>query len=121
MNTNRTENKGESFEIVGGPNKDLLFDACKYAYSRTAKVPVEFSIVLGSTMPEGHSGGAYLLMPTADFRICGIQHEDGSGESFNLSGYCKAQTYWDKSLQNYRFKIYFNNRTRKGIITLFKQ
>ena len=40
MNT-KTETKERLYEIANGPSKDTLFDACKYAYSKNAKVTIE--------------------------------------------------------------------------------
>ena len=33
--------KEKYYDIVAGPNKDALFDACKYAFSKTARLEVE--------------------------------------------------------------------------------
>lgn len=101
-----------SYEIVNGPNKDTLFDACKYAYGKT-KVIVNFSIVAGYT-PSSHTRIPMLLR---DITICGIEHEDGSGESFNLHGHCKVDGALSTRVRICRFKAYYNARSRKGFIT----
>ena len=33
------------YNIIAGPGKDLLFDTCKYAYTKDAKIPVDFAVV----------------------------------------------------------------------------
>jgi len=44
MNTER-----KLFEIIAGPCKDMMFDACKYAYSKTARIPIDFTVIVGDT------------------------------------------------------------------------
>ena len=110
MNTRKHEND-TYYRIVAGPNKDLLFDACKYAYSRHGKIEVNFDVA-----SEYLANGAYRMLRVTDFWITGIEHEDGSGESFNLHGYCKAiPIHPDGS--SCRFEAYYNSRTRDGHIT----
>lgn len=122
MDTNKTASK--TFNIENGPSKDTLFDACKYAYSEHSNIKVNFSIAAGYTMPLDHPNCAYLPMELPYFIIQGIQHEDGSGESFNLQGFCKAKLY--NSLEEnvgfkpYRFEAYYNSKNRKGTIELFE-
>lgn len=112
MNTNQKKEK--YYDIVNGPNKDTLFDACKYACIKGANIPLFFDVAAGYTMPKGHPGCANIIMPTSDFKIIGIENEDGSGESFNLHGYVK------RSGTQYRFKAYYNTKRREGSISFFK-
>lgn len=121
MNTkNETE---RTFDIVAGPNRYMLFDACKYAYD-AARIPINFTVVLGYTMPKHNPGCAYVPMFVSDIKIAGIEHEDGSGESFNLHGYCKADP--DSTIGSaatckpYRFRAYYSTQNRKGWISFFK-
>ena len=109
MNTNREE---RTYDIVGGPNKDALFDACKYAYAKDATVTVAFDVAFGYTMPKGHPSCAYMKMNVTDFVIAGIEHEDGSGDSFNIHGYCKCDA-------GDRFRAYYNAKLREGSISFF--
>ena len=119
--TKSKENK--SFNIKKGPSKDTLFDALKYAYNKDgARVPVSFEIVSGYTMPPCAPGRAYLRMAVKNFCITGIIHEDGSGESFILTGYCDADTRVIHSQVKYerrRFSAHYNTKRRTGIITIF--
>ena len=125
MNTKKTETKEKYYDIVSGPNKDALFDACKYAYSKTAKLTVEFAVAIGYTMPKNDPGCAYIAMAITDIMIYGIEHEDGPGESFNLHGYCKADLNSlggnNVTYKSYRFKAYYNSKNRKGCITFTEQ
>lgn len=111
MNTNQ---KNEYYDIVGGPNKDTLFDACKYACAKGAKIPVNFDVAFGYTRPKSCPGCAYIKMNLTEFKVMGIENEDGSGESFNLHGYVK------KGGIQHRFKAYYNTKHRNGVITFFK-
>ena len=123
MNTKKNENE-RSFDIVAGPNRDMLFDACKYAYSKSVRIPVDFTVAIGYTMPKHHPGCAYVPMFVSDIKIIGIEHEDGSGESFNLRGYCKADA--DSTVGSaatcklYNFKAYYNTKSRSGHIKFSK-
>lgn len=120
MNTKKTEEK--YYEIVAGPNKDALFDVCKYACNKAAKLTVDFAVAIGYTMPKNNPGCAYIPMAITDIIIYGIEHEDGSGESFNLHGYCKADlnSLGGNNVKPYRFKSYYNSKTRKGCIAFIE-
>lgn len=121
MNTKRIEIKERHYEIVNGPNKDTLFDACKYAYSKTTKFAIDFGVAAGYTMPRNHPGCAYVPMDMSDVAIHGIEHEDGSGESFNIHGMCKAALHRSSDdAKFYKFKAYYNAKTRTGTITFFE-
>ena len=114
------------FDIVSGPNKDALFDACKYAYNKTAKLDVDFTVIAGYTAPLGHPKRASIPMEVSDFIILGVGHEDASGESFNLCGRCranldivnKAASY--SAAAPYKFKAEYNTKNRQGRITFIK-
>lgn len=114
-------NTKKEYEIMNGPSKDALFDACKYACSKNARIALEFSIAAGYTTPPENPNCAYVPLKAGDYIITMIQHEDGSGESFNLSGFCKADTdvFGKGTLESYEFSMYFNTKSRKGHITLF--
>ena len=122
MNTTDLKER-TTFNIEKGPNRDTLFDALKYAYSKDgARVPVSFEIASGYTMPPGEPGRAYLRMAAKNFRITGITHEDGSGASLILTGYCDADTrvsYSQVEYKNRRFEAYYNTKRRTGRITFF--
>ena len=108
MNTNQKKEK--YYDIVNGPNKDALFDACKYACIKNAFIPVTFDIAIGYTMPKSNPNCAYFPMDVKDFRVMGIENEDGSGESFNIHGYAK------KDGIQVRFKGYYNTKQRNGVM-----
>ena len=59
-----------------------------------------------------------------DWRITSVAHEDGSGHSFNLGGYCSI---YNRSTSvphgivvlKARFSAYYNAKTRNGRIQFF--
>lgn len=118
-----TKGEDRSFDIVGGPNKDMLFDACKYAYNKSTKVNVDFSVAAGYSMPVDDPGCACVLLSLSDIMITGIEHEDGSGDKFNLVGYCNAylEPFGKPNFKWYDFKAYYNAKNRKGWITFYRR
>lgn len=102
------------FDIIAGPGKDLLFDACKYAFTKDAKIPVDFAIVRHSDQD---------LLFATDFIINGIEFEDGSGYKFNLKGSCKAVLHpkdsSDEDSERYLFRSYYDCKKRSGIILFY--
>ena len=123
MNTKKIEIKERHYkicEIVNGPNKDTLFDACKYAYSETT-IAIDFGVAAGYTMPRDHPECAYVPMDMSDVVIRGIEHEDESGERFIIHGICKATLPRSSdSAKFYKFRAYYDSKTHTGAITFFE-
>jgi len=118
--------KEKSFAIINGPSKDLLFDACKYAYSKNlVSIEIKLSVAAGYTTPPSNPGCACITMPLTGITICSIEHEDNSGDSFNIRGYCAADpeclTGISINLKKYYFKAYYCAKNRKGTISFTKQ
>ena len=109
------------FNISGGPSRDRIFDACKYVYDKI-RIDLDFKVILGYSTPKDDPCCAALEVPVKDFRIHKIMHEDGSGESFMLSGRCKADL--DpcmpiiKKYKEYGFSAWYNSKRRTGWISL---
>ena len=118
MNTN----KERVYDIVNGPNKDTIFDACKYAYVKDAQIPISFDIAAGYTIPKSEPGCDYIPLVAHNFKIISIENENGSGESFNLKGYCTIKRHLDGSTvyEIYKFNAYYNTKRRKGTISFYK-
>lgn len=122
MNTSKSVTN--CFSIINGPSKSVLFDSCQYACSKDVKVHIDFAIPQGYSSHDNDAIKLYLPMQITDLVITGIQHEDGSGESFNLEGHCKVDI--DYHIRNdgvcryqyRRFTAYYNSKSRKGTITL---
>lgn len=116
--------KSRMYEIVDGPSKDTLFDSCKYACSKSgSRVTVDFRVAIGYTKPANDPRCENIPMAIKNIRIMGIEHEDGSGESFNLKGYCDAnlESYKgtnDVDYEAYHFKGYYNSKKRRGFMFL---
>lgn len=120
-----TKNETERiFDIVAGPNRDMLFDACKYTYDKMVQISINFTVAIDYTMPKYHPGCTYIPMYISDIKVVSIEHEGGCGKSFNLHGYCKADL--DSKVGNaetctsYEFKAYYNTENRSGYITFSK-
>ena len=122
MDTNKVVG---AYKIEDGPNRCTLFDSCKYSYDAYDKVQPRFLIALGYTdLPHRPTAGVN-AMCLKDVHICSIEHEDGSGYSFNLKGYCLADTRIvlrkEANYTPYKFEAYYNARTRKGTFKLIQQ
>ena len=109
------------FNISGGPSRDRIFDACKYLHDKV-KIDLDFKVILGYSAPKDDPCCAAFEVPIKDFRVHKIMHEDGSGESFMLSGRCKADL--DpcmpiiKKYKEYGFSAWYNSKRRTGWISL---
>ena len=118
MNTNTKK----GYDIVNGPSRESLVDAFKYAYDKQSRVNVAFHVAVGYTGKPGDPTTGYVRMHIKDIRIARIEHEDGSGTSFNLDGYCYADLESVSSAATYKrynFKAYYNAKSRKGYIEFF--
>lgn len=119
MNTNSSsETTSYEYLIFGGPNRDTLFDACKYAYDKDAVIPIFFAVAESYTAPLNGPICAYTALEMDVTSICGISHEDGSGVRLIVDGYCIAK--FSNSLNGRTtcsFKAYYNARTRDGHIS----
>ena len=123
MNTT-SKSATNCYSIINGPSKSVLFDSCLYAYSKDAKVHVNFAISQGCSNHGDDATKLHLFLPVTNIKITGIEHEDGSGESFILKGYC----YVDKDhllrgdhtyrYKYSRFSAYYDAKSRKGTFTL---
>ncbi|MBR2543397.1 hypothetical protein IKF03_02275 [Candidatus Saccharibacteria bacterium] len=114
MNTN-----GRRYEIVNGPNKDSILDSFKYAFTKNVDIPLTFEIVIRYLMPPSHpSAGTYMPGEIRNAKIHSVAHEDGSGESFNLSGCCESDDEIQGIWEPFRFQAYYHTKTRKGYIII---
>lgn len=115
------ESQTVRFNISGGPSRDRIFDACKYLHDKI-KIDLDFKVILGYSTPKDDPYSAALEIPVRDFRVHKIMHEDGSGESFMLSGRCKADLNpcmpMIKKYKEYNFSAWYNSKRRVGWISL---
>lgn len=110
------------WKIVNGPNRDRLFDAMKYAYDDDVRIPINFQVIYGTTMPTVHPACANIYLQMRNIRVASIQHECGSGYSFNIEGYLKTRLdnpceIIESEMHEYRFVAYYNADTREGTIS----
>jgi len=97
--------------ITAGPSREELVDAWKYAHSGIAEVAeVRFTgmvvVKTGDVRRNGREGEF-----TA--RINGLEHEDGSGFSFNLTVYATP-----KPVRGKQVKMYYSAKSRHGYLSL---
>lgn len=100
------------YDIIGGPSRDLLFEAAKYTYEKGVRFCLNFDVVKGYSSPnlDDPSTMAFLL-DVADVMVVGISHESGSGHQFNVEGFCNVEG------EGKKYKAYFDTETQKGSIT----
>lgn len=103
-----------SYGIVDGPDARTLFDACRYVYAKNIQYDLNFEIVEYFETTYEDTSYEKLPLVTSNFHIVGIEHDNGSGESFRLKGYCDVAE--NGFTENYGFVSYYNTRTRKGVI-----
>lgn len=119
MNTNSSnEAMSRQYRIFNGPSRDTLFDACKYAYDKNAVIPIFFGVAEGYTASLSDPTCAYTTLDMSAAKICKISHEDGSGVSFIIRGYCTVKfSNGRNEMKPCSFKAYYNARTREGYIS----
>ena len=119
MNTNSSsETTSYEYLIFGGPNRDTLFDACKYAYDKDAVIPIFFAVAESYTAPLNGPICDYTALEMDVTSICGISHEDGSGVKLIVDGYCIAK--FSNSLNGRTtcsFRAFYNTKTHEGQIS----
>ena len=119
MDTNKVS--GRFFDIVGGPGKDALFDACKYADDKRASIKIYFSVLIGHTgLPDAY-GSAYVLMDISDVIIRGIVHDDEVGEVFTVYGACRIGNGVTSSKDDYQFIAQYEPKIRRGEIRFIER
>lgn len=104
------------YQILGGPCSHTLSDAWKYAYDE--KIDGEhiayFSIKSPTDLDPRFKGKDFTLW----VKITSLQHEDGSGKSFNLEGFVSKRCPIE-SLKGKRFEAYYNTASiRHGFIRI---
>ena len=102
--------------IEKGPSKDRLFDAMKFTYDQDVDIPIQFYVVVGYSAPVDHPGCMVFYAGIKNLRITSLEYEDGSGDSFNIRGFCdtNADTRTNSTYEHCKFKAYYNTVTRKG-------
>lgn len=116
-----------TFSIVDGPSKMDLLMGLAYAYDKSSPHRPIFCILVSYEQTK----------IKAPFIICGLRHEDGSGESFLID--VRLSSYLDRGYPNYGTSLahtretvlaeiglttdksitgYYDTRTRKGYIVL---
>lgn len=101
-----------SHSILSGPEPGRLWDAAKYAYNKDVPELVFFEIK--NPFPDVYPEETLKIR----FRPISIQHEDGSGRSFNVEGFISSKCYV-KQFASRRFTAYYNaGSPRHGILKI---
>ncbi len=114
--------KEKLYQIEDGPSRDRLIDAFKYAYDKRGRIEIHFDVAIGYTGLREDPKTVYISADMDRLRILRLEHEDGSGRSFNIYGTCRANlTRLDgfatkMDMETYRFVAYYNAANRKGTI-----
>lgn len=102
------------YEIVDGPSEDSLFNSIRNkpcpCCGKSWNDSVQFQLIVShaNDYPEAKDRVRRLSA-----KISGIQREDGSGESWNITGHIAIH------LGTMRFKGYYSSKNRKGhLLTL---
>lgn len=99
------------FYIINGPDKESLFNACRYVYSDRDQVDVKFDVALRSASDPEH------LLYIRDIKILSIEYESESDKRFYLNGVCMADLITQgENAKNYRFKAFYHTERRDGVI-----
>lgn len=103
----------KSYRILNGPNTDRLVDAFKYAYDKPfgCLLPLEFEVEFDVDTTKTQ------ICP---FHVTSIEHEDGSGHSFNIKGSCLIPSLAETDLYKTVYTGYYNASTRKGWVKFFQ-
>lgn len=115
-----TDKETWTYSIENGPNRDTLIDSFKYTYDKDASLSVNFAIAVGYTTPKDNASCGYISARVKKTRINSIQHKDGSGYLFSLTGFIQAnlRTSPSSGFLAYWFKADYDAKTRRGTITL---
>lgn len=115
MITTTTEVK-EVHEIFDGPSREALFDALRLAFDTEPKV--EFTVNTGARLSGPVETSAWIGAKIL-FKVIGLEHEDGSGNSFNFEGYIMPPPGKVVNVGHMEMvRGYFNTKTRRGAINV---
>ena len=103
------------FSIVGGPDKDRLFDVSKYTNDETAEISTGFTVLSELTTEDTYGFDVHVT------KITMIEHKGSSGTRFSLHGYCEAnlrQLYPTTLQTTYEFVAFYDAVKHEGAIQL---
>lgn len=107
------------FRITNGPNRSMLFDACRFAYDRQVVIPIQFVVTHFTRATDDTSKKNLVVKLVTDVKIIGIEHESGDGQTFNIHGHCKVDIRpLEDEDRHYAFKARYNAQSREGYIAL---
>lgn len=120
-NSDKRIERVEHFLIMGGPCKDRIFDACKYAFENIA-IDLDFRIVPSSQVfKEDNPEYPVLVVPVKNIRITSIQYENNSSDNeLLLSGYCNAALDPLMQQKKCKFSAYYDCGNGTGWINIME-
>ena len=82
-----------------------------------------FTVIFGFTAGKKDPGRAAMRREITGIQIAGLSHEDGSGESFNIIGFCHDQAFLTSMGEKYDgyFEGYCRTDTRTGHIVFYER
>ena len=99
-------NKKSSYNILDGPSvADLIFAMFHANYSHSHNVDITIYA------PEN---GPAVRNVKVTLQVNSVEREDGSGQSYNLTGYIVKMDGASFPISMSQFEAYFSTRTRKG-------
>ena len=103
------------FDILNGPSRGQIFDACQYGCDKNSHINLDFSVMEGYSDSPSNPGALTFLFKIEDLAVTGIKHEDESGHNFIIEGFCKIDLSHRKwGMTRNHFKAFYNTKTRTG-------
>lgn len=114
------------YNIITGPDIDVLFDACKYVQSDDIrKAATRFEVLQSEKVNEPGINLRLGAVPTRRWKILGLQNTVGKPHLFHVSGVCevdlKYRDHKDKKWK-YEAKVFhaqYNVEEHTGVIVFF--
>ena len=110
-----------TYDIVGGPNREMIIDAFKYNRDKII-IPIEFDVVAGYSAPPTTDGCMEFLLDVERMFIREIGQAEKTGDDLRLSGELYARISPAEEYLPYSFFIErYNHETHRGEICLTRK
>lgn len=105
------------YSIVGGPNRDNLFDNMKFCCNEIV-IPIKFDIVKGYSPSKDGSTALSFLLDVRHIKIHSLTHTDGTGYRFRIEGDIDVRYDAGEDYITQRFSANYQAKARTGDITI---